>query len=78
MYSLFSCVYQQKTLHRLPPPSMQQITGLPRPIGREYILRTSVRRPSKFSRPSPQRLFVVVMPEEFRMAGSFTQDTTFI
>eukprot|EP00111_Clytia_hemisphaerica_P009870 TCONS_00028921-protein len=69
---------QEQTLHRLPPPNSNQITGLPKPIGREYILRTSVARPSKFSRASPQRLFVVIMPEEFRMAGSFTQDTTFI
>ncbi|XP_057303709.1 rab3 GTPase-activating protein catalytic subunit-like isoform X2 [Hydractinia symbiolongicarpus] len=50
----------------------------PRPAGREYILRTTLPRPSKTSRPSPQRLFTVITPDDFRMAGSFTQDTTFI
>lgn len=66
-------------------PSNQQ-EGLHIPIkkkfppasGREYILRTTLPLPSDSSRPSPQRMFTVITPDEFRMAGSFTHDTNFI
>ncbi|KAK7068094.1 Rab3 GTPase-activating protein catalytic subunit [Halocaridina rubra] len=50
---------------------------LGRPVGREYLLRTLVPSPSTFSRPVPHRMFAVVCPNEFRLAGAFSQDTTF-
>ena len=57
-------------------PKMQR--GFPQASGREYILRTSLPLPNDSSRCCPQRLFTVITPEEFRMAGSFTKDTNFI
>jgi len=51
---------------------------IPNAAGREYILRTTVPRPNPTSRPSPQRLYTVITPYEFRMAGTFTNDTNFI
>ena len=56
----------------------QKNLTFPAPAGREYILRTTVNLPRESSRPSPQRLFTVITPEEFRLAGAFTRDTTFI
>ncbi|XP_065051656.1 rab3 GTPase-activating protein catalytic subunit-like [Rhopilema esculentum] len=52
--------------------------SFPAPAGREYILRTTVRKPRDSSRPSPQRMFAVITPDEFRLAGAFTRDTAFI
>ncbi|XP_035661424.1 rab3 GTPase-activating protein catalytic subunit-like isoform X2 [Branchiostoma floridae] len=50
----------------------------PRPAGREYILRTTVPRPCPVSRPCPQRMFCTLIKEDFRLAGAFTSDTTFM
>ncbi|CAH1790436.1 unnamed protein product [Owenia fusiformis] len=49
----------------------------PKPAGREYILRTEVPRPAPYSKPSPQRLHCTLLNNEFRLAGAFTEDTTF-
>ena len=51
--------------------------AFPRPIGKEYILHMVVNRPVPWSRPSPQRMYCVVMKDDFRLAGAFTSDTTF-
>uniref|UniRef100_A0A3B3CJN1 Rab3 GTPase-activating protein catalytic subunit n=1 Tax=Oryzias melastigma TaxID=30732 RepID=A0A3B3CJN1_ORYME len=49
----------------------------PSPAGREILLRTCVPRPAPYSRALPQRLFCVLMREEFRLAGAFSSDTSF-
>lgn len=48
-----------------------------KPYKREYILRSSVSRPAPFSRQSPQRMYVLLSRDEFRIAGAFTEDTMF-
>ncbi|KAJ1345769.1 Rab3 GTPase-activating protein catalytic subunit [Parelaphostrongylus tenuis] len=51
---------------RLPPPSRRQ-----------YVMRWSVPRPSANSRVLPQRLFASIEQEEFRLCGSFLEDTVY-
>ncbi len=53
------------------------IPDFPRPAGKEYILRSTIVRPAPWSRPSPHRMFCVIMKDDFRLAGAFTNDTTF-
>ena len=53
------------------------VPDFPSPAGREFILRTSVPRPAPYSQPTPQRMYCVLVNEEFRIAGAFSQDTTF-
>jgi hypothetical protein len=48
-----------------------------KPFQREYILRSSTSRPAPYSRQSPQRMYVNLSKEEFRIAGAFTEDTMF-
>jgi hypothetical protein len=48
-----------------------------KPYKREYILRSNVSRPAPFSRQSPQRMYVLLSKDEFRLAGAFTEDTMF-
>ncbi|KAF3854074.1 hypothetical protein F7725_014762 [Dissostichus mawsoni] len=43
----------------------------------KILLRTCVPRPAPYSKALPQRLFCVLMKEEFRLAGAFSSDTTF-
>ncbi|XP_042233003.1 rab3 GTPase-activating protein catalytic subunit-like isoform X2 [Homarus americanus] len=50
---------------------------LGRPAGREYLLRTLVPAPTAYSRPVPHRMFAVLLQNEFRLAGAYSQDTTF-
>lgn len=50
---------------------------LGRPAGREYLLRTLVPAPAPYSRPVPHRMFAVLLQNEFRLAGAYSQDTTF-
>uniref|UniRef100_A0A8C6NZ39 Rab3 GTPase-activating protein catalytic subunit n=1 Tax=Nothobranchius furzeri TaxID=105023 RepID=A0A8C6NZ39_NOTFU len=52
-------------------------SDFPSPAGREIILRTYVPRPAPYSKALPQRLFCVLMKEEFRLAGAFSSDTSF-
>lgn len=51
--------------------------SFPSPAGREILLRTCVPQPAPYSKPLPQRLFCVLMKEEFRLAGAFSSDTAF-
>jgi len=53
------------------------IQDFPPPTGREYILRTTIPRPSTSSRPCPQRMYCVLTNDEFRLAGAFTDDVIF-
>ncbi|XP_070847256.1 rab3 GTPase-activating protein catalytic subunit isoform X1 [Chaetodon trifascialis] len=54
-----------------------KVPDFPSPAGREILLRTCVPRPAPYSKALPQRLFCVLMREEFRLAGAFTSDTSF-
>ncbi|XP_074642793.1 rab3 GTPase-activating protein catalytic subunit-like isoform X2 [Tubulanus polymorphus] len=58
------------------PPST--VPDFPEPAGKEYILRTTVPRPAPYSRPTPQRMFCVLIKEDCRFAGAFSEDTTFM
>ncbi|XP_062861672.1 rab3 GTPase-activating protein catalytic subunit [Trichomycterus rosablanca] len=53
------------------------IPDFPPPAGREILLRTCVPRPAPYSKALPQRLFCVLMKEDFRLAGAFSSDTSF-
>uniref|UniRef100_A0AAR2K619 Rab3 GTPase-activating protein catalytic subunit n=1 Tax=Pygocentrus nattereri TaxID=42514 RepID=A0AAR2K619_PYGNA len=53
------------------------VPDFPPPAGREILLRTCVPRPAPYSKALPQRLFCVLMREEFRLAGAFSSDTSF-
>ncbi|XP_071844702.1 rab3 GTPase-activating protein catalytic subunit-like isoform X2 [Apostichopus japonicus] len=57
--------------------TVSSIPDFPAAAGREFILRTTVSRPAPYSRPSPQRMFCVLMDNELRLAGAFSQDTSF-
>ncbi|CAI8052059.1 Rab3 GTPase-activating protein catalytic subunit [Geodia barretti] len=46
----------------------------PPPSGREYVLRATLPRPSPHSLPTPQRMYCVLTPTEFRLAGAFSSD----
>lgn len=56
----------------------EALSKLPYPIGKEFILRTKRPRPSGYSRASPQRMHCVLAQGEFRLAGAFTEDTTYM
>ncbi len=54
------------------------IPDFPPATGKEYILRAACcPRPAPWSLPSPQRMYAVVIRDDFRLAGAFTSDTTF-
>lgn len=57
--------------------SLKVVSDFPTQAGKEYILRTTVQRPAPWSRPSPQRMYCVLLKEDFRLAGAFSADTTF-
>ncbi|XP_042363424.1 rab3 GTPase-activating protein catalytic subunit [Plectropomus leopardus] len=54
-----------------------KVPDFPSPAGREILLRTCVPRPAPYSKALPQRLFCVLLREEFRLAGAFSSDTSF-
>lgn len=54
-----------------------RVPDFPPPAGREILLRTCVPRPAPYSKTMPQRLFCVLMRDEFRLAGAFSADTSF-
>ncbi|KAM9850623.1 rab3 GTPase-activating protein catalytic subunit [Aulostomus maculatus] len=53
------------------------LPDFPSPAGREILLRTCIPRPAPYSKALPQRLFCVLMREEFRLVGAFSSDTSF-
>ena len=57
-----------------PEPTVDE---LPEPTGREFILRAMIRHPSDFSQKLPQRLYAVMMRNEFRLASAISSDSTF-
>ncbi|XP_033728070.1 LOW QUALITY PROTEIN: rab3 GTPase-activating protein catalytic subunit-like [Pecten maximus] len=57
---------------------MSSLSAFPRPVGREYILRTFCPRPAAYSKSLPHRLYCNIMEgHEFHLAGAFSTDTTF-
>uniref|UniRef100_A0A671VNB0 Rab3 GTPase-activating protein catalytic subunit n=1 Tax=Sparus aurata TaxID=8175 RepID=A0A671VNB0_SPAAU len=62
---------------RKPTGGSNKTPDFPPPAGREILLRTCVPRPAPYSKALPQRLFCVLMREEFRLAGAFSSDTSF-
>ncbi|XP_039613247.1 rab3 GTPase-activating protein catalytic subunit isoform X1 [Polypterus senegalus] len=58
-------------------PNLASNSEFPSPAGREVILRAVVSRPAPYSRPLPQRMFCVLMKDDFRLAGAFAADTSF-
>ncbi|KAM6898865.1 rab3 GTPase-activating protein catalytic subunit isoform 1-T2 [Lycodopsis pacificus] len=62
---------------RKPTGGSNKVPDFPSPAGREILLRTCVPRPAPYSKALPQRLFCVLMREEFRLAGAFSSDTSF-
>ncbi|XP_044596449.1 rab3 GTPase-activating protein catalytic subunit isoform X2 [Cotesia glomerata] len=50
----------------------------PEPSSKEFILRGVTPRPSPTSAPQPQRLYVNLKRESIRLAGFFSEDTTFL
>ncbi|XP_021357732.1 rab3 GTPase-activating protein catalytic subunit-like [Mizuhopecten yessoensis] len=57
---------------------LSSLSAFPRPVGREYILRTFCPRPAAYSKSLPHRLYCNIMEgHEFHLAGAFSTDTTF-
>ncbi|XP_076800537.1 rab3 GTPase-activating protein catalytic subunit-like isoform X1 [Clavelina lepadiformis] len=55
----------------------KEIPPLPKPAGREFIIRASNSYPSTFSRKLPHRMYAVLMQNEFRLASAVSHDSTF-
>ncbi|XP_048390389.1 rab3 GTPase-activating protein catalytic subunit isoform X1 [Stegostoma tigrinum] len=53
------------------------VSEFPPPTGREIILRTSAPRPAPYSKSLPQRMYCVMLKDDFRLAGAFSSDTSF-
>ena len=53
------------------------VPDFPRASAREYILRAMVPRPAPYSRVLPQKMYCVLIDNDFRLAGTFSSDTTF-
>uniref|UniRef100_A0A8C9U1K2 Rab3 GTPase-activating protein catalytic subunit n=1 Tax=Scleropages formosus TaxID=113540 RepID=A0A8C9U1K2_SCLFO len=53
------------------------VPDFPAPAGREILLRTCVPRPAPYSKALPQRIFCVLMKDDFRLAGAFSSDMSF-
>jgi len=50
----------------------------PEPSCKEFILRAIMPRPSAASTPQPQRLYASLKRDYIRLAGFFSEDTTFL
>ncbi|KAL6427602.1 hypothetical protein ACFW04_008819 [Cataglyphis niger] len=50
----------------------------PEPSCKEFILRAIMPRPSPASTPLPQRLYACLKRDHIRLAGFFSEDTTFL
>lgn len=44
---------------------------------KEFILRVTLARPGLHSKPLPQRLYCLLTATDFRLAGTFSEDTSF-
>ncbi|XP_012275446.1 rab3 GTPase-activating protein catalytic subunit [Orussus abietinus] len=52
--------------------------AFPEPTCKEYILRTSIPRPTPVSTRQAQRMYAYITRDCIRLAGSFSEDTVFI
>ncbi|XP_015786342.1 rab3 GTPase-activating protein catalytic subunit [Tetranychus urticae] len=81
MITLFTessqALYEEKTTVGERYSQAYDKSALPKPIAKEYILRSTCPRPSITSKPLPQRMFALITPNEFRVSGAFSQDTLF-
>ncbi|CAJ1080577.1 rab3 GTPase-activating protein catalytic subunit isoform X2 [Xyrichtys novacula] len=75
--ALLSALEEDFSSDRRPAGGSNKVPDFPPPAGREILLRTCVPRPAPYSKALPQRLFCVLMKEEFRLAGAFSSDTSF-
>ncbi|XP_020495580.2 rab3 GTPase-activating protein catalytic subunit isoform X1 [Labrus bergylta] len=75
--ALLSALEEDLSSDRKPTGGSNKVPDFPPPAGREILLRTCVPRPTPYSKALPQRLFCVLMKEEFRLAGAFSSDTSF-
>uniref|UniRef100_UPI0037E8220F rab3 GTPase-activating protein catalytic subunit isoform X2 n=1 Tax=Semicossyphus pulcher TaxID=241346 RepID=UPI0037E8220F len=75
--ALLSALEEDFSSDRRPAGGSNKVPDFPPPAGREILLRTCVPRPAPYSKALPQRLFCVLMKEEFRLAGAFSSDTAF-
>ncbi|XP_047465417.1 rab3 GTPase-activating protein catalytic subunit isoform X2 [Mugil cephalus] len=75
--ALLAPVDDELVFDRKPTGSSSKVPDFPPPAGREILLRTCVPRPAPYSKALPQRLFCVLMRDEFRLAGAFSSDTSF-
>lgn len=50
----------------------------PEPSCKEFVLRAIMPRPSPASTPQPQRLYACLKRDHIRLAGFFSEDTTFL
>ena len=70
-------VTQKSTENSSFPSASVTPTDFPIPSGKEYLLRTIMPRPAPWSRPAPQRMYCVIVKDDYRFAGAFSADTTF-
>ncbi|KAM6963507.1 rab3 GTPase-activating protein catalytic subunit isoform 2-T2 [Tautogolabrus adspersus] len=75
--ALLSALEEDLSSDRKQTGGSNKVPDFPPPAGREILLRTCVPRPTPYSKALPQRLFCVLMKEEFRLAGAFSSDTSF-
>ncbi|XP_028991028.1 rab3 GTPase-activating protein catalytic subunit isoform X2 [Betta splendens] len=75
--TLLAPLDEDMEVDRRPTGGSIKVPDFPSAAGREIILRTCVPRPAPYSKALPQRLFCVLMKEEFRLAGAFSSDTSF-
>ncbi|CAN9506541.1 unnamed protein product [Ophioblennius macclurei] len=75
--ALLSPVDEDMDSEKNPAGSRNKVPDFPPPAGREILLRTCVPRPAPYSKALPQRLFCVLMKDEFRLAGAFSSDVSF-
>lgn len=58
--------------------SCNTVPDFPRPMAREYILRTAAPRPAPYSKSLPHKMACsIIEGHEFRLAGAFATDTIF-
>uniref|UniRef100_A0A8C5H0S8 Rab3 GTPase-activating protein catalytic subunit n=1 Tax=Gouania willdenowi TaxID=441366 RepID=A0A8C5H0S8_GOUWI len=75
--ALLAPVDDELVFDKRPSGAVSKVPDFPPPAGRELLLRTCVPRPAPYSKALPQRLFCVLMKDEFRLAGAFSSDISF-
>ncbi|XP_072180720.1 rab3 GTPase-activating protein catalytic subunit-like [Diadema setosum] len=75
--SSFDSSHQERAPGSSSSSSSSSVPDFPRPAGREFILRNVTPRPAPYSKPTPQRMYCVLVEDDFRLAGAFSEDTTF-